>query len=101
MADPWHCSKYWECYNGCLSHMTCHEDHLFDPVNGWCDFPQNVCCENRNCDGRKCNQNCNSLGDDFDCPEGDGFFADEKNCMKYYQCNNNIPHHSVCDISKS
>merc|ERR1712021_138546 len=22
-VDPDHCSRYWECYNGCLNHITC------------------------------------------------------------------------------
>ena len=79
--------------------MTCQKDYLFDPVNGWCDFPQNVCCEKRDCDGRDCNVNCNNIGDDYDCPEADGYFADEKNCMKYYQCSDNIATHSICDKS--
>merc|ERR1711956_143132 len=49
-VDPDHCSRYWECYNGCLNHITCKNDYLFDPVHGWCDFPTNVCCGERDCD---------------------------------------------------
>ena len=100
MADPWHCSKYWECYEGCLTHMTCQKNYLFDSVNGWCDFPENVCCEKKDCDGRKCNENCNQIGNEYSCPEKDGFFADEKNCMKYYQCSNNIATRIDCGKSK-
>jgi len=95
-VDPDHCSRYWECYNGCLNHITCQNDYLFDPVHGWCDFPQNVCCGERDCDGRSCNDECGE-GDDFDCPKPNGFFEDPKNCMKYWQCNNDIAQHHSCD----
>merc|ERR1712172_209425 len=95
-VDPDHCSRYWECYNGCLNHITCQNDYLFDPVHGWCDFPQNVCCGERDCDGRSCNDECGE-GDDFDCPKPSGFFEDPKNCMKYWQCNNDIAQHHSCD----
>ena len=80
--------------------MTCQKDFLFDPKNGWCDFPENVCCESRDCDNRSCNKNCNNIGDDFKCPEADGFFADDKNCTRYYQCSDNVPTLSVCEKSK-
>jgi len=99
-VDPDHCSKYWECYNGCLNHMTCQNDYLFDPVHGWCDFPQNICCGDRDCDGRNCNDvqgGCGNDDDKFDCPEANGFFPDPEYCAKYWQCNNDIATHHTCD----
>jgi len=97
--DPDHCSRYWECYNGCLNHITCKNDYLFDPVHGWCDFPGNVCCGERDCDGRDCNDDCGGPDPDspFDCPEAQGFFPDEKNCAKYWQCNADVAQHHACD----
>jgi len=95
-VDPEHCSRYWECYNGCLNHVTCQKDYLFDPVHEWCDFPQNVCCGERDCDNRDCNDECDP-SDGFDCPEANGFFADPKNCIKYWQCNNDIAVSHTCD----
>ena len=80
--------------------MTCKNNHLFNPELGWCDFPENVCCEKRNCDGRNCKQNCHQIDKEYVCPEKDGFFTDESNCMKYYQCSNNIATHMLCDKSK-
>ena len=55
-----------------------------------------VCCGERDCDGRSCNDECGE-GDDFDCPKPNGFFEDPKNCMKYWQCNNDIAQHHSCD----
>merc|ERR1711997_158144 len=75
--DPEHCSRYWECYNGCLTHMTCQQNYLFDIAHEWCDFPNNVCCGDRDCDGRDCNDNCGDEAE-FDCPEENGFFEDPK-----------------------
>merc|ERR1712037_432154 len=54
------------------------------------------CCGERDCDGRSCNDECGE-GDDFDCPKPNGFFEDPKNCMKYWQCNNDIAQHHSCD----
>merc|ERR1719412_499120 len=60
-ADPDHCSKYWigECYNGCVTNLSehyCQLDYLFDTTHGYCNYPKNVHCGDRNCDGRDCNQ---------------------------------------------
>merc|ERR1712212_1332779 len=93
--DPDHCSRYWECYNGCLNHITCKNDYLFDPVHGWCDFPGNVCCGDRDCDGRDCNDNCGGPEPGpFDCPEPQGFFPDEENCHENHIT---TPRPSLCD----
>ena len=84
--------------------MTCQNDYLFDPVHGWCDFPQNICCGDRDCDGRNCNDvqgGCGNDDDKFDCPEANGFFPDPEYCAKYWQCNNDIATHHTCDKSKS
>ena len=43
-ADPDHCSKYWECYNGCATYFQCPLDYLYDDSNGWCDSAENVSC---------------------------------------------------------
>ena len=89
--DPQHCSMYWECYNGCLSHMTCQGNQLYDSEHGWCLPPENICCGNRDCDGRACSQDC-----DFKCPSDYGFYEDPDNCMKFYQCDDGIAYHKSC-----
>jgi hypothetical protein len=40
--DTEHCSMYWECYNGCGTHMTCTKDYLYDDVHKWCEEPEKV-----------------------------------------------------------
>jgi len=94
--DQEHCSYYWECYDGCLNHMLCPKNYLYDPVHGWCDFPEKVCCGERDCDGRACNDNCGNTGD-FDCPTPVGFFEDPKDCASYWQCSDNVAVHHTCD----
>ena len=55
---------------------------------------------------KDCNQNCggpdptSGPDDGFDCPEPQGFFADDKNCAKYWQCSNDVAVHHTCDTSK-
>ena len=79
--------------------MLCQADFLYDDVHKWCNYPDQVCCGERDCDGRHCNDNCE--GGDFDCPSPNGFFEDPKNCAKYWQCNNDIAVSHMCDSSKS
>merc|ERR1712004_742417 len=72
-ADPEHCSRFWDCYNGCMTHMQCQQDYLYDkncrkyiqctgglpdlhtcnpgllyrPSNVQCDYPDRVDCGDR------------------------------------------------------
>merc|ERR1712158_12390 len=56
-ADPEHCSRFFDCYNGCLNHMQCQLDYLYDTVHGWCDYPGRVDCGDRQvCDNN--DENC-------------------------------------------
>ena len=92
--DPEHCSKYWDCYNGIATHMTCRSNYLYDPKTQWCDFPEKVYCGERNCDGRPCKQNPDPVCD-FDC-KSDGSFAYPENCAKYVICQNGKPNCHMC-----
>ena len=40
--DEEHCSRYWECYNGCSTHMKCPGDFLYDAEREWCNDPEKV-----------------------------------------------------------
>ena len=95
MADPDHCSQYWECYNGCLTHMICQGNYLFDDVHGWCNIPESVCCGDRDCDGKHCkpDEECEPV--DFDCP-ADGDFEDPHLCSTYYKCSGGIATRMCC-----
>ena len=100
-ADPDHCSKYWigECYNGCVTNLSehyCQLDYLFDTTHGYCNYPKNVHCGDRNCDGRDCNQDPDIP---IDCTNNH-FYADPKNCIKYYQCWDGVATHKTCNSSK-
>lgn len=79
--------------------MLCEVNYLYDIPHQWCDFPQNVKCGDRDCDGRPCNQEPDD-GDDFKCPSPSGYFEDPKNCAKYYQCYDSIAVHHICPKSK-
>ena len=87
--DEDHCSRYWDCYNGCFTHMQCQLNYLYDITTGWCDEPEKVYCGDRDCDGRPCKDDppvpCN-----FDCEAngGDGFYPYKDNCIKYVECSN-------------
>ena len=39
---PDHCSRFFECYNGCASERFCDQDFLYDDIHGWCDYPDRV-----------------------------------------------------------
>merc|ERR1711936_279631 len=97
-ADPEHCSRFFDCYNGCLNHMQCQLDYLYDTVHGWCDEPGRVTCGDRDPDGRPC-KDCVGPGPDFDCEAagGDGFYEYAKNCIKYIQCYGGVPQIHTCN----
>ena len=40
--DEYHCSKYYQCDEGCLTHPTCPADHLFDINDNICKEPYTV-----------------------------------------------------------
>jgi len=56
-ADPYNCRKYWHCEHGVGEHFLCKDNLLYDPINVWCNYPDQV-----NCGGRPicdlCDQNC-------------------------------------------
>jgi len=105
--DENNCNKYYECYYGQLNNITCEKDYLYNEVYRWCDFPDHVECGSRlvcEGDGTDCYEHhidnnipTSSPDDGFDCPEPQGFFADDKNCAKYWQCSNNVAIHHTCD----
>lgn len=95
--DRNHCSKYWDCFDGCATHMLCQSDYLYDIEHKWCNTPQDVTCGERDCDGRDCHDNHH---EDFDCPEENGYFADPENCIKYYHCYHNDAERLTCEFSK-
>ena len=81
------------------------EQEYYDPANTWCNFPSKVDCGQRPiCD--KNDENCvypdsstTKKPDDFDCPADAGYFADPKNCIKYYHCYNGIvEEHLTCPL---
>lgn len=45
--DEDHCSRYWECYNGCAQNLKCGQNYLYDAAHGWCNYPQDVSGETR------------------------------------------------------
>ena len=90
--DPNNCQNYYDCYNGCIYNRTCPENEYWNPVMNYCDWEWNVDCG--------VNPGPTPPPNDFVCPEPNGFFGDAKNCIKYYECRNNISNHHTCNTSK-
>jgi len=95
-ADPDHCSMYWQCDEGCSSHLLCQKDYLYDDLHKWCNFPKDVSCGDRDCDGRPCKPNPPPIN--FTCPADNGLFPDDHNCIKYYQCYEGVPEEKICQV---
>jgi len=95
-ADPDHCSMYYQCDDGCASHLLCQGDYLYDDKHQWCNFPQQVTCGTRDCDGRPCKPNPPPTN--FTCPTDTGLFPDDDNCMKYFQCYEGTAEQKNCDM---
>ena len=78
---------------------------MYDPEHTWCNYPNKVDCGDRPiCDenDENCDEGTTSKPDptgnpDFVCPEHQGYFADPKNCIKYYHCfNDMVEEHITC-----
>ena len=83
------------------------KQELYDDHNNWCDHPERVDCGERPiCDEN--DENCNEVTTrgptekpDFECPSPEGYFADPKNCIKYYHCFNDVvEEHITCPKGK-
>ena len=90
--DPSNCQNYYDCYNGCIYNRTCPENEYWNPVMNYCDWEWNVDCG--------VNPGPTPPPNDFVCPEPNGFFGDAKNCIKFYECRNNISNHHTCNTCK-
>jgi len=112
--DPKNCIKYYHCFNSAVeAHLMCpNEDgvqELYDEEHTWCTYPNKVNCGDRPI----CDENDENCGEattvkpttrkpDFECPELSGYFADPKNCIKYYHCFDGIPQeHLMCPFDEA
>merc|ERR1712080_322290 len=103
--DLLNCKKYWQCWHGEPSHLTCANDWLFDAAHGYCDHPDRVCCgdidacdvNDQNCHpwcpatptpAPECNMECTN----------DGFFPnpDEPCSQDFCECISGVPYVFHC-----
>jgi len=78
--DSQQCSRYWQCEEGsrCEHLMQCEAGTFYDVWTGKCLPPSEAKCGNKKCPHQ-------------------GYFPDEKNCMKYYYCDSSLePHYHNC-----
>jgi len=110
-ADPEACSYYYSCVEGTVTHKQC-EPHLadglpqvYDEVQAWCTYREDVDCGNRPCnDDSVCTTTTRTTpttttdcGHIADCNElGDGYFPDPYNCRKYWHCFKGVGEHYLC-----
>ena len=102
--DPYNCRKYWNCMGNLnVQHMICEDNLLFKPDRQWCDYPENVECEDRPvCD--ECDNGCVTkppptpdCGHVMDCTDMvDGYYPDPYNCRKYWHCYAGSGDHMTC-----
>lgn len=99
-ADPFNCRKYWHCFAGEGAHLTCEGNLLYDPVNVWCNYPEQVECGDRPICG-PCDEDCQTTtvpcDHQMDCSAfPDGWYPDPYNCRKYWHCEHGSGQHYVC-----
>ena len=67
-----------------------------------CDFDERVDCGTRPvCDIN--DENCvpdNNIPDEFICPEPNGFFPNPDNCIKFYDCEDDVATPFACQVRK-
>ncbi|XP_056641613.1 peritrophin-1-like [Diorhabda sublineata] len=75
--DPFDCQKYYECDHGNRYSMTCPDGYLWNHINNYCDFPENVDCSRTITTPKPI------------CDDQDGtFYANTTDCTKYIECVN-------------
>ncbi len=99
-ADPDHCNEYWECYNGCATHMLCPDELLYDETSTWCDTAQYVDCGDRPCENDECISNVATESPlDFEC-EADGYYPVEDDCAKFIVCEAGVATEKICPVGQ-
>ncbi|CAH0588142.1 unnamed protein product [Chrysodeixis includens] len=90
------CNQYYICSAGEPLAMLCSNGLLFNPINGACDWPQNVNCGDRvipeddcACDPRNAKKLCSG-------PASNGMLVAHEDCSQFYMCNSGVPIAMVC-----
>ncbi|XP_023346714.1 peritrophin-44 isoform X3 [Eurytemora carolleeae] len=110
MEDLEDCSSFWKCSNDdCPKKTKCERNYLFNTQTKTCTSNTMVDCGERPClDPMHCpsehptttptpETTTNTCDHSFDCvAAGDGWFADEFNCRKYWHCFGGVGDHSIC-----
>jgi len=100
--DPEDCSSYYECWNGCMAHLQCKSDYLYDSFSDICTKQEDVVCGDRPCnDPIHCDHpgttpppDCGHIKNCTDVT--DGYYPDEWNCRKYWICRGGKGEHHTC-----
>ncbi|XP_022901773.2 peritrophin-1-like [Onthophagus taurus] len=89
---PTRCAKFIECNDGVLAEQECFGDLTFNPVVGFCDFPENFECEDL--------PDTVPEGPVGTCPIQNGalvdFLVDATRCNVFYMCNWGTPIQMEC-----
>nr|UVJ64687.1 peritrophin [Sipunculus nudus] len=82
-VDPTSCRRFYQCQCEELL-AACPRGLYYNHDNQMCDQPYNVKCTTEDASAS------------FNCPEPNGIFPDEKNCIGFYICFQNKPKHMQC-----
>lgn len=86
------CERYYLCQNGVAKPLYCAPNFHFNPIFGFCDFPENV-----NCEVEVTPEPETEPGEvEIECPEAGIFWIPHPNtCEYYFMCVNGTPilHH--------
>lgn len=101
------CQKYYDCWNGTATLLSCSDLMLFDLKYAGCNFAQDVDCGNRTRPGGVPTQKpppepttpagpVPTEEPGFECPKPEGLFEDPEDCASFYQCYGEISWHQRC-----
>ncbi|CAC5393669.1 unnamed protein product [Mytilus coruscus] len=104
LSHPTDCHKFYQCVGTTPKEMSCSNSLAWNDAIGNCDHPENVelCNVNNSDDGAAdvveddTNESDVDVIEEFDCGGKTGFFADPKECTKYYWCIAGQKYHMPC-----
>ncbi|XP_045775358.1 chitin-binding domain protein cbd-1-like isoform X2 [Maniola jurtina] len=82
------CNQYYKCYAGVPNVLRCMNTLMFDPIKGWCDWPEQVDCAGRITSNDEDSGNDNPAKASEICARAgsDGVLVAHAMCNQFYKC---------------
>nr|XP_034833391.1 chondroitin proteoglycan 2-like [Maniola hyperantus] len=92
------CNQYYKCYAGVPNVLRCMNTLMFDPIKGWCDWPEQVDCGDRITPDNEDSGNDNPANASDICARAgsEGVLVAHEMCNQFYKCSHGKPMELEC-----